>query len=331
MNTNNLTSATFSRRVDIDLAKATGILLVALGHFGGMVSEPPEWFVYAKQAVYTFHMPLFLNLMVRTRSANEQNTFLGAVRADSRRLLIPYILFALLFDSGFQIYYGGVWWKALLSPFYLAPARHATYLWFLPVLFILRLIIRISKQWGFSLFVILFLVRTGLLLPDYAHTMDTPFLFIGYLTYYGIFFFLGCDWAHNTLWRYMRFVAPILALLFAAGLWMRFSLILCQARSVLLGLLLAIVGSLMVWGWSMLWQKESIARALWAQVGKNSDIIYLLHPLLMYPFGWSVTKWNLPFGLMLSIALVVALIIPMAIVRKFGQTTIVRFFLGRKR
>lgn len=160
MNTNDATSATFKRRVDIDLAKATGILLVALGHFGGMVSVLPGWFVYAKQAVYTFHMPLFLMLsgylMVQNSPANQKGTFGKSIRADARRLLIPYIFFALLFDSGFQIYHGVIWWKALLSPFYLAPAGHATYLWFLPVLFILRLIARFLRQWGFSLFAILF-------------------------------------------------------------------------------------------------------------------------------------------------------------------------------
>ncbi|WP_373810598.1 acyltransferase family protein [Porphyromonas macacae] len=333
MNTNSIASSGKNRIPDIDLTKAIGILLVAFGHFGAM-TEQPGWFLTIKEVIYTFHMPMFILLSGYLFGQSKANRSIKQyLIIGFRHLIIPYLIFALIFDSIYHIITGDqIWWQALFSPLYKAPQGHAVYLWFLPVLFFLQQIARLTKKLGsmpgILLFGLLWLVRQGIILPEWSWQLDTPLFFLSYLSYYGIYFFIGWD-MNSSKKQPSRIRSAIFTLLFAAALWIRFNMILCHARSVLLLLALAITGSLAVWNGMKLWQTPSAVRSFTMELGRNSYIIYLLHPLIMYPFGWAIIHYHFNYALMLFAAIVMSVAVSAFLWRKLlPRSKLLSFILG---
>lgn len=94
--------AAAGRLPDIERAKGLAILLVVFGHV--VAREMPagnEWYVIAKQAVYSFHMAFFMFLsglvfFMHARPVRGLGDFMAAARKRFARLMPAYILFALL-------------------------------------------------------------------------------------------------------------------------------------------------------------------------------------------------------------------------------------------
>lgn len=114
-----------------DIAKGIGILLVVIGHL--KISEGLH------SLIYMFHMQLFF--FMSAIFFHKRTTYLRFLSTDIKRLLIPYIIFTIIFYP-IQIYkdlqgldgtMGGV---ILASDF--KPSITNRPLWFLLVLFILR-------------------------------------------------------------------------------------------------------------------------------------------------------------------------------------------------
>ncbi len=132
-----------SKRIEeIDVAKGLGILLVILGHMKGLTSE--VW----QQFAASFHMPLFFflsGLLMNTENASLRG-FRDFAGRKARRMLIPYILWALIYAQGIN-------GKQLMR---IAYANNRSYgeagLWFLPTLFVAEcvfyLICVAKKKWG---------------------------------------------------------------------------------------------------------------------------------------------------------------------------------------
>jgi fucose 4-O-acetylase-like acetyltransferase len=96
------------RFVYIDRTKGLAILLVVLGHL--IAREPPpgpgvEWYVFVREAIYAFHMPLFMAVSGLLYGLNWRS---GATLADDlidarrrvMRLLPAYLLIGLLVFAG---------------------------------------------------------------------------------------------------------------------------------------------------------------------------------------------------------------------------------------
>lgn len=117
-----------SRVTYIDLAKAIGIYLVILGHVVN-VGTP------VKTILYTFHMPLFFILSGMTykwSSNNSWQTIKERLTRNASVLLIPYLLFALIYSKltfPNLAYIGYSSWKTLRM------AGSLSSLWFLMALF----------------------------------------------------------------------------------------------------------------------------------------------------------------------------------------------------
>ncbi|KAB7764047.1 acyltransferase family protein [Xanthomonas maliensis] len=134
-----------SRDLQIDVAKALAIVLVALGHASGM---PPAYKLFA----YSFHVPLFFLLSGWVSERFGRRSLNGATLAKlARTLLVPYLAFFLVayaywmltafVNGAAQQWNGHAWWHPLLgvvwangSSLYVLPA-----LWFLPALFVATL------------------------------------------------------------------------------------------------------------------------------------------------------------------------------------------------
>jgi peptidoglycan/LPS O-acetylase OafA/YrhL len=88
------------RLLDIDRAKGLAILLVVFGHV--VARQPPlgnEWYTWAKDAVYAFHMAFFMFLsgvvfFIRAEPLSDIKAFGDFTRKRFMRLMPAYFLFA---------------------------------------------------------------------------------------------------------------------------------------------------------------------------------------------------------------------------------------------
>lgn len=181
----------------IDIAKAIGIYLVILGHVvsGG---TPLKTFLYA------FHMPLFFILTGMTYRWPSDNNWLTISERLTRyagRLLIPYILFALIYS---ELSFPNLVYIGYSSRHTLKLAGALSSLWFLMALFmshvyLLVLFKVLPKKYISNPFVLLlaaiFLLAIGVLLPHggkYGYPWMINVAFVG-----SVFILIGillCRW-----------------------------------------------------------------------------------------------------------------------------------------
>lgn len=114
-----------------DNYKAFLIILVVVGHFLNPLTESVPWTEYVRKAIFMFHMPAFIFISGYFARKNDWKKLV-------QKLLIPYLLMQVI-----------VWGVRLI--FHL-PGREFTFikpyftLWFLPCLFVWRLIIEKANR-----------------------------------------------------------------------------------------------------------------------------------------------------------------------------------------
>ena len=119
MNTQNRDNA-------IDIAKGIGILLVIVGHTGGLPAHST-----VHHFIYSFHMPLFFIL---GGFLFKPSNIVTHVRKDAKRLLIPYVFSVFLLILWFVILgikydnYGMVW-RTLQTGWFGSGQYHASPIW----------------------------------------------------------------------------------------------------------------------------------------------------------------------------------------------------------
>ena len=119
MNTQNRDNA-------IDIAKGIGILLVIVGHTGGLPAD-----TYIHHFIYSFHMPLFFIL---GGFLFKPSNIVTHVRKDAKRLLLPYVFSVFLLILWFVILgikydnYGMVW-RTLQTGLFGSGQYHASPIW----------------------------------------------------------------------------------------------------------------------------------------------------------------------------------------------------------
>lgn len=118
----------------IDIARGIGILLVILGHFGGLG--------IIETFIYSFHLPLFFFLSGYLSKNNL--SILSFLKKKAKTLLLPYVFLSLgiiIFLIFFNIYQGTFSWSFLVSTFlaFCIQKREGT-VWFLTCLFFVEII-----------------------------------------------------------------------------------------------------------------------------------------------------------------------------------------------
>lgn len=198
------------RRVDLDLAKGLGILLVVLGHI--VAREAPAgnaWYVVLKDAIYLFHMPFFMYLsgyvtFISGYADVDWRQWPGFVAKRAYRLLLPFLIFGLLIVAG-KLVLGRYLsvdnlpassTQALIDLVWTTDASPATSVWYIGVLFVLCIItpplLKVLQQ------------RLWLLLVLALVLYATPVPHLVYLdrvAKFYVFFVLGCLAAsHQGAW-----------------------------------------------------------------------------------------------------------------------------------
>jgi len=110
----------------IDIAKGIGILLVIIGHTGGLPAHST-----VHHFIYSFHMPLFFIL---GGFLFKPSNIVTHVRKDAKRLLIPYVFSVFLLTLWFVILgikydnYGMIW-RTLQTGLFGSGQYHASPIW----------------------------------------------------------------------------------------------------------------------------------------------------------------------------------------------------------
>ena len=149
--------------------KALAMILVIMGHINYANDEVKEW-------IYSFHMPAFFfcSGLVLTNSS-EKNDFGQVITKRFKRLMIPYLLWALIYakfsvPNFCKIAYGS--YRSIVS------SGSLSSLWFLPVMFVALLIflsLERLKWFSYNWFKIIFTL-IAIVIAAYL-----PHIKIGYL------------------------------------------------------------------------------------------------------------------------------------------------------
>ena len=222
------------RHDDLDKLKGLAIFLVVLGHI--VSRDPPQhalWYVYLKDSIYLFHMPLFMFLSgLILAYARKPILTLGDygkyLSSKFIRLIPAYLGFSALIFVGKaacsrfmhvdnQVFAASDYFDVLINPH----DSYCAFLWYIYVLFLFYAIAPLAYRMTHN--------RLQLLLPlcVVLHCLNfTPYFGISSLAEYSLVFTLGClagEHYHrysSLLDRYgALFVTPFLVALAFAVPW----------------------------------------------------------------------------------------------------------------
>ncbi|WP_329903425.1 acyltransferase family protein [Porphyromonas pogonae] len=306
---------TTDKKPEIWIAKAIGITLVAYGHFGSMLDKP-AWYALSKEWVYLFHMPLFLMLSgYLFHRTLQRYTSREVVLRAFKRLIIPYLIFAYLITL-LQVLQlrgsdEGVTWQMFVSPLYEAQTGSSNYLWFLPALFILQIFAVMFKpavaNTGLLIAGLFYLFRIGVFSNSYLFfPLDTQVFFLSYVSYYGLYFFIGLKLAEFASTRLSALQLAFIGVFFALSSWASLALDLAEPLVGMLKLLAGVSGSFLVWQCCKYFTPSGFAFRPLVEVGKNSDVIYLFHIFPIYFMSLVSLRIGL-FGMCLISGIILAI------------------------
>ena len=147
------------RLVSLDIAKALCIILVVIGHY--FPDNAPAWYVCLHDAIYMFHMPLFMFASGYIYNATQKEIGYGAfISKKVKRLLIPYfsvsfiVITIKLLTQGNALVENPVTIMSYLQVFWLPSAGF--FLWFIWALWWIFVLIPVfkTKQSRMVLFVL---------------------------------------------------------------------------------------------------------------------------------------------------------------------------------
>ena len=161
-------------RIDwIDVAKGIAIILVVAGHVG--------YPTMGKAVIYSFHMPLFFMasgfVLFRHPEHSIKELFIRLIRG----IIVPYVCFniaTILFYKGIDIVSTkpeleiNIWYKLIGIVVAQPYGTYASYLWFLPCIFLAKLLVECLRQHCFRN---LSLFSTGLFLIIQLINTPPPF------------------------------------------------------------------------------------------------------------------------------------------------------------
>ena len=271
-------------------------ILVVLGH--SMIIYDPSWntfstpytsnfFFILKQFINIIQMPLFFiisgYLFFYTMQKHKYNSFKDLFKDKIKRLYIPFLfvcvfwLIPIRFFVNYQPYVKVGFAKTLLLAISGLDSGH---LWFLPTLFFIFCImyfacsekLKLNDKMKFLIFVIAHFL--SFLLPSA--------LFIGYISKYLIYFFIGYYWSKNDI--KFTFHLPVLMLTIITTI---ISLILCicissSKVSLLIQAVLNLPSSIGIAYMLFVAFKKLKVGKFEQFINKNSFAIYLFHSPVIY-------------------------------------------------
>lgn len=322
----------------ITIAKGFAIVCVVLGHF--TPDYMPEVYRQLKEAVYVFHMPLFM-LLAGFLFQNSLSKHGGRIdvfpfiKKKFMRLMVPYFFlsFSIAALNGclqqFMPVKKTVDVSYLVQMLYENVGGSATFLWFLYTLFMIFTITVILMQWpkGHLLMLVVACVLFFIPLPPvfYLDSIGKFYVYFAagafFYSYYDSHFVSSFAWAIALA---ILFVLILLSRSCCTVSWIHMLLtLLCSLSACLLILYISrkISGT------------SSRPVSLLKTAGKDSSYIYLLHMAGVYPIrllyehlGWYS---HVSYGIFLVLAIVAGCFLPILasryIIKRYG---VLQFLMG---
>lgn len=266
----------------LDYAKAIGICLVVLAHVAGGIRKGPagdsleRWWIVI-DLIYTFHMPLFFGIsgfLFARRPTLDVSKF---AKSSLISVVAPYLLWGLIYVSVQNLFPGAsnnlTGMSRLLSILY-DPIAH---LWFLYVLFFVRIgYFAVYKTGRVDLFASLIVVSSAIYLLTTGFQLDAKKWAMGF-AFYG----LGAVLARSGVEAAVRPVHLRLCLAASVALWFAFAFgvlrgglpLVVLAAAAVAGVVMTLLVSY------LLPQSDGRAARAFAFLGQASLAIYVAHTI----------------------------------------------------
>ena len=280
-----------NRIVEFDIMKVYGILLVVIGHITRMYTnkglmstiEESTEMAFISDFLYLFHMPLFVFIsgciyFYQYEILNKKKNFKNTIINKTKRLLIPYFVFGLLFLTPFMVLCGYrdgflnyIFYGIILS----YDCRH---LWFVLMLFNTFILVytlrkicnifKVSELWMIPCSFCIYLLSTHFpLCLQIQATAKYQFWFV-----LGYFFFYNKNLYYN-----LSAVGGTLALLLLTTIALgRYNLNVPLLRTIC-----PFVAIILFYRFSC-HSKKIVNNKLYVAISKNNFGIYLFHPIIIY-------------------------------------------------
>lgn len=285
---------TLNRDLSFDALKGILILFVVIGHSIAdcfyKIGDVSHNVVF--NAIYLFHMPLFIFVSGYFANSMTKYTFPIVFRRKAKRLILPWVIW-----SSFSLL---IWFSS--SSFYSLDFHtkdafveigknlyrtYAQYIWFLPCVFVLTIMyypilrcIHDGDRKYIFICVMIFLVW----IVSVIFNKNFPFNYIDYLQIsrqalpfgLGLFYFYCKDRLNNEY----RILIVLLAVIGIIGGFNKFGIYRCDfsmVEKIYSGTLLTIIMFYILWVCWLQIKKVSIIRNLLCWCGQNSLGIYVIH------------------------------------------------------
>lgn len=324
----------------ITIAKGFAIICVVLGHF--TPSYMPDTYLHLKEAVYLFHMPLFMLVsgflfQCSFVNSHERREAMSFIKKKFKRLMIPYFFlsfgiailnFCLQQFTTVKVPVDGMY---LYRLFYENVGGSAMFLWFLYTLFIIFVLtiflIRLPKGRLWILGIACCLQFIPLPSAFFLNSVGT------YYVYFIIGSFLYTSLNEFILsWKIIVILALSCIMIYSLREKSAFSYINIPERS-LCGIGACLIILYISW---FLSRRTAGLSYLLKIMGMNSSYIYLLHMAGVYPVRLFYEKIGYftfySYGVALIIAIVVGCLIPIIIAKyMIKPNAILSFLMGESR
>lgn len=178
------------RIVWVDYAKIFGLLTVILAHLYTINGTDENNVV--RTFIYGFHMPFFF-FISGSLFKERVNGLKDAVVRNIKSLLVPYIVFNLLFAILYGIIDGNIWQRLLFVPIHWAKGEGnaCKASWFVICLFNIKMIIDVLyyKKWLYPGVAIIFILSFVIVFTGFHHN----WLFCSSTIFGAVFYFLGME------------------------------------------------------------------------------------------------------------------------------------------
>lgn len=274
-----------TRMPELDIMKFIGIILVVVGHVArmytsqGLIQSIGQNCVLSliTDVIYSFHMPMFVFVsgmtlaFVSVRKPSYQVFWLLVVNK-TKRLMIPYFAFGLLWVLPFMVGFGFRDFRSyLLNGIILSlDSRHLWYVWMLFDTFVLFYILRlVSEKLKFPQYSVM-IASMLLYIIEKCWGGRIPYFQIDNMLEYQLWFILG----YMTLVyksEFKRFI-PIVLVIGVASTFFYVPI----TRSVY-----ALIGTYLTY-WFAQAIRNIAENKIIKSIVKNSFGIYLFHPIIIY-------------------------------------------------
>lgn len=302
----------------IDIAKFFGMILIYLGHFSKIGRY--------RSFIFLFHVPLFFFISGCNENYDKEDNYLKYVYKNFKKILVPFIIFALLSIGLYIILYNpnGNDLKMVFVYFLNGCVRNTFIshgLWFLSCLFVMKIIFKIIKYTNNKIIILLissFLYILAIILrfnnPSLFFNIDSAIYYLiyyclGYISFDFIKKLFSLDTRNKKIFYWL---SGIICLLYALMLLMNKDLIISLPLTNFGGLLLKFVKIIILIYCVLFISKIFENVTIFSKIGQNS--IYLcgneyfvkrLLPLALAVFGIKLYVNGIVSTMIYSIILII--------------------------